>query len=128
MGIDGDELLGSADFDAAIAHFLANTFSVDVDTSLKMLRNEQGNIIPESELEEQLLKNCPKLSTTPLCTLSSLHTISEKLKIQLSSSNPVSASCFVVSKEIQNKNSNLFCGSPLYLIAYSILFSIKETK
>jgi len=112
MGIDGDELLGGADFDAGIAHFLADKFSVDVDTaSLKTLRNDEGNIIPESELEEQLLKNCPKLSTTPLCTLSSLHTISENLKIQLSSSNPVSASCFVAPKEVQNKNIKLFCSA-----------------
>jgi len=122
MGSDGDELLGGSDFDVAIAHFLAAEFSVDVDTIATSLKNlyasQQQNqkrkkIATEFELEEQLMEICPKLTTTPLCTVSSLHTIAEKLKIQLSSSSgqPVSASCFVSNNNNASSTMEGFCDS-----------------
>lgn len=83
MGSDGDDRLGGADFDAAVAHFLLQQKDgqVIVDRISKQLEALQE---PGFDLEDQLAEKCPILEDTPLCTASSFHTLSEDLKIQLS--------------------------------------------
>ena len=89
LGSDGDEQLGGADFDAALAHWLldkrggeeivkAVMASIDkIETSLN--RDEEG-----VDVEDSISEHCTKLKHAPLCTLSSLHTIGEQMKISLS--------------------------------------------
>ena len=84
MGSDGDDLLGGADFDAAIATFLLTKKDgqvlVDrVSTAMKSLEK------PGVDLEDALSAACPTLKETPLCTASSFHTLGEQMKIGLSS-------------------------------------------
>lgn len=85
MGSDGDDRLGGADFDAAVANFLllqqgmSAVMSV-VTAHLRHLSEE----FQRSDLEDRLSSACPILEKTPLCTMSSLHTIGEQLKIYLS--------------------------------------------
>ena len=73
MGSDGDDLLGGADFDAAIALHLMKTYGHDVTNvqqALDVLLLEEDGL--------------PCDFVAPLCTRSSFHTIGEQLKIQLS--------------------------------------------
>mmetsp|Transcript_26515 Transcript_26515/g.40137 ORF Transcript_26515/g.40137 Transcript_26515/m.40137 type:complete len:559 (+) Transcript_26515:58-1734(+) len=118
MGSDGDELLGGADFDVATAQLLAKQVNVEaVSQSLKILSDsfvQQQDLPKDFELEEELLTHCPKLKETPLCTVSSLHTIGEKLKIELSASNgqPVISSCFVPTNDaLEMVSVAKFCDS-----------------
>lgn len=87
MGSDGDDRLGGADFDAAVAHFLldhrgGNAIVGKVAAALKQLSNDMPNM--DFDLEDKLSASCPTLATVPLCTVSSFHTLSEQLKIGLS--------------------------------------------
>mmetsp|Transcript_26105 Transcript_26105/g.77253 ORF Transcript_26105/g.77253 Transcript_26105/m.77253 type:complete len:581 (-) Transcript_26105:1626-3368(-) len=95
MGSDGDDRLGGADFDSAVAHFLLGKDGGDgavarVASALKAvekrLQQEKGgtDLDAAEDLEEILAEACPVLEVTPACTLSSFHTIGEKLKIALS--------------------------------------------
>ncbi len=110
IGNDGDNHLGGADFDAAIAHFL-----LEVDTSIgtrgekiietvssatkaieTLLQSQEDPV--EEDIEEMLSSSCERLHERPLCTISSFHTMGEKLKIELSSmveeeTNQVHATC-----------------------------------
>lgn len=79
LGSDGDDELGGADFDAAISHHLLSTHRPVVDAVTTALNGLEG------QTEEQFSTTCPALKSTPLCSLSSFHTIGEKLKIELSS-------------------------------------------
>jgi molecular chaperone DnaK (HSP70) len=111
MGSDGDEMLGGADFDVAVANVLQAKVSVGpVGAALEELHK----LIPgDADMEDVLLASCPVLETTPLCTLSSLHTIGEKLKIELSSVNDegeVEASCLTTTRE-KPKSIEDFCSS-----------------
>ncbi len=107
IGNDGDNRLGGADFDAAVAHYLLesndgfgsnvvervmDTFTGIIQESLK--NNSAGDHRDDykdksndamNELEEQLVSKCMKLEEIPLCSLSSLHTLGEQMKIELSS-------------------------------------------
>jgi molecular chaperone DnaK (HSP70) len=85
MGSDGDDRLGGADFDAAVAHFLlehrgGNEIVRHVTAALQHLADD----MPSVDLEDKLSASCPALATIPLCTTSSFHTLSEQLKIGLS--------------------------------------------
>jgi molecular chaperone DnaK (HSP70) len=85
MNSDGDDRLGGADFDAAVAHFLhkyrgGNDIVRHVTAALQHLAED----MPSVDLEDKLSASCPALATVPLCTTSSFHTLSEMLKIGLS--------------------------------------------
>uniref|UniRef100_A0A7S2XQP6 Uncharacterized protein n=1 Tax=Attheya septentrionalis TaxID=420275 RepID=A0A7S2XQP6_9STRA len=89
MGSDGDDRLGGADFDAAVArHLLENNISGGavrkVTNAMKEIEVSQTNEGDDYDLEEMLHHSCVKLQSQPLCTLSSFHTIAEKMKIGLS--------------------------------------------
>ncbi len=97
IGNDGDNHLGGADFDAAVAHLL-----LEVDTNsgsrgdkvietvssatraIEALLKSQDDS-SEEDIEEMLSSSCERLQEYPLCTISSFHTMGEKLKIELSS-------------------------------------------
>jgi molecular chaperone DnaK (HSP70) len=101
VGNDGDNRLGGADFDAAVAHSLLdwnNGAGADVVKKVATVLNGMEDIFEEQhassggksgddkeDIEELLSAECPRLSETPLCTLSSFHTMGEKMKIELSS-------------------------------------------
>eukprot|EP00978_Attheya_sp_CCMP212_P008158 scaffold19042_cov53-Attheya_sp.AAC.8 len=92
MGSDGDDRLGGADFDAAVArHLLDNDISGGavrkVTNAMKQIEVSQTNEGDDYDLEEMLHHSCVKLQSQPLCTLSSFHTIAEKMKIGLSAYN-----------------------------------------
>ena len=75
LGSDGDDRLGGADFDAAVAHLL-----LEKHEDVIALWGDVG-VDPE-----ELSVSCPNeiTITRPLCTVSSFHTIGEQLKISLS--------------------------------------------
>ncbi len=91
MGSDGDEHLGGADFDAAVAHLLLHKYDSGDHLMIQSVTNAIHNLVLQNkkqdddfDVEEHLATSCPKLKEIPLCTLSSFHTIGEKMKIQLS--------------------------------------------
>lgn len=87
MGSDGDDRLGGADFDTAVANFLLQERGgqeVVERTNRQVQVLSKG--LPEGEdLEDKLAAACPPLSQTPLCSLSSFHSLGEQMKIGLSS-------------------------------------------
>mmetsp|Transcript_26904 Transcript_26904/g.41204 ORF Transcript_26904/g.41204 Transcript_26904/m.41204 type:complete len:615 (+) Transcript_26904:140-1984(+) len=89
MGSDGDDQLGGADFDAAVAHVLLDQRGEEVAKIAKALQSLETELLKETDgsadFEEILSATCPLLGeSTPLCTVSSFHTIGEKMKIKLS--------------------------------------------
>ena len=115
MGSDGDDVLGGADFDAAVAASLATQH----DSVLKRLelyeqahsREQPTQGQDEDEFAELLSATCSNQITDeiPLCTLTSFHTIGERLKISLSellsseetTTNPtVRSSCWALPEKI----------------------------
>ena len=88
MGSDGDNQLGGADFDAAIAHFLLdhNDGRGVIERVVDALHSVRRTLqIEEDDLEQMLETDCAILQSLPLCSLSSYHTIGEQMKIELSS-------------------------------------------
>lgn len=93
LGSDGDEQLGGADFDAAVAHWLFEKAGGDkivdaVMSSVKAIEQGLIDVATPSEVvdvEDVIEEVCPKLKHAPLCTASSLHTLGERMKINLSS-------------------------------------------
>lgn len=73
LSSNGDDQLGGSNFDSAIADHLRQTF----------LSSDSGLAIIESDLEEQVMTECPE-TQRHFCTLASLHVIGEKFKIELS--------------------------------------------
>ena len=74
MGSDGDENLGGADFDAAVANVLSERHQ-------QLLNNLQSHQIDA----EHLSLSCSNVTDkVPLCSISSFHTLGEQLKISLS--------------------------------------------
>ncbi len=74
MGSDGDDRLGGADFDAAVASLF-----------LKKHANVLENLASYSINAEELSAICTQVSETmPICSVSSFHTLGELLKISLS--------------------------------------------
>ena len=122
MGSDGDEHLGGADFDAAVAHLLLNKYDTGDHHMIQSVTNAIQNLaLPHNnnnddddddtfDVEEQLATSCPKLKNIPLCTLSSFHTIGEKIKIQLSSfpngGATVKESCYGLSDTSSSSSSS----------------------
>ena len=93
MGSDGDDRLGGADFDAAVAAILIQQHSSALES------------LSHSPLSgEELSALCPNVSETmPICSLSSLHTLGEQLKIRLSETGTVAhASCLAVPPASEN--------------------------
>ena len=91
LGSEGDEQLGGADFDAAVAHWLlhkrgANSVVDIVTESIRAIekRIQTTNSESDVDVEDVVEELCPKLKQTPLCTSSSLHTLGEQIKISLS--------------------------------------------
>ena len=100
MGSDGDDRLGGADFDAAIAHYwleeqqqqdTTNTKTTphqamvaDVSAVLHQLETVLEDTPQHLDLEQELSSHCPAILEHPLCTMSSFHTLGEQIKIQLS--------------------------------------------
>jgi len=91
LGSDGDEQLGGADFDAAVAHWLldkrggeeiVNVVMASLARIEKSMADSNSDVTDVEDLIEEL---CPKLKEAPLCTISSFHTIGEQMKIGLSS-------------------------------------------
>ena len=89
IGSDGDEQLGGADFDAAVAHWLleqqggeeiVKAVMASIDKIEASLNNDEEGV----DVEDSISEHCTKLKQAPLCTLSSLHTIGEQMKIGLS--------------------------------------------
>ena len=96
LGSDGDEQLGGADFDAAIAHWLLEkkggdkivrdimSSIVQIEEQVMMVSSSNTMNNSNNDVEDLIEELCPKLKDMPLCTISSIHTIGEKLKIDLS--------------------------------------------
>lgn len=93
MGSEGDDELGGADFDSAVAHYLLkdekNSHIVEqIYFALNSLsKNDQSNdhFSSEGDIEEEVSFECSdQLKIAPLCSVSSFHTIAEKMKIDLS--------------------------------------------
>jgi molecular chaperone DnaK (HSP70) len=87
MGSDGDDRLGGSDFDDAIAkHFLQERDGlIVVQIITDVLQQLQESVQPPAvDLEDVLSIRCPALQETPLCTVSSYHTLGEQVKIGLS--------------------------------------------
>ncbi|KAL3787188.1 hypothetical protein HJC23_010198 [Cyclotella cryptica] len=95
LGSDGDEQLGGADFDSAVAHWLmekggGNTIVHTVTSSVRAIEKgiKTGTTSlsggEEIDVEDIIEEICLKLKHTPLCTASSMHTLGERIKISLS--------------------------------------------
>lgn len=89
IGSDGDEQLGGADFDAAVAHWLLERHGGEeivkaVMSSINKIEASLNNEEDGADVEDSISDHCTKLKEAPLCTLSSLHTIGEQMKIGLS--------------------------------------------
>mmetsp|Transcript_24535 Transcript_24535/g.52030 ORF Transcript_24535/g.52030 Transcript_24535/m.52030 type:complete len:653 (+) Transcript_24535:269-2227(+) len=92
LGSDGDERLGGADFDAAVAHWLLEKKGGEsivhrVMASLARIEENMGSddaVDQGMDVEDLIESSCDKLKETPLCTISSLHTMGERMKIALS--------------------------------------------
>lgn len=78
------------------------------------------------------MKHCPKLHTIPLCTISSFHTLSEQLKINLSDGYStdekivsVSAQCMYISDQQQFNpwTIDTFCSA---LVPYTLTLNTLE--
>ncbi|GFH46520.1 hypothetical protein CTEN210_02994 [Chaetoceros tenuissimus] len=122
MGNDGDNHLGGADFDAAVAHSLLEVndgvggkIVERVTNALTKIqsRMEENSEMGEEDMEELLSSQCDRLNSIPLCTLSSFHTLGEKIKIELSSqtSDKEDAICLGISEENEKQIKNIadFC-------------------
>ena len=91
LGSDGDEQLGGADFDAAVARWLlekqggdaiVKTISDSVSRIMEGVGRSNSDMV--LDIEDLIEASCPKLKNLPLCTLTSLHSIGERMKIGLS--------------------------------------------
>eukprot|EP00551_Chaetoceros_affinis_P011176 CAMPEP_0203669236 /NCGR_PEP_ID=MMETSP0090-20130426/5658_1 /ASSEMBLY_ACC=CAM_ASM_001088 /TAXON_ID=426623 /ORGANISM="Chaetoceros affinis, Strain CCMP159" /LENGTH=599 /DNA_ID=CAMNT_0050533867 /DNA_START=218 /DNA_END=2017 /DNA_ORIENTATION=+ len=119
IGNDGDNRLGGADFDAAVAHSLmdqndgygskvVNRVSRALLQLENTLQDQQQDLLSrgqkekDSDIEERLMSECPKLVEVPLCSLSSFHTLGESMKIELSSlssGGTVSRKCYGLTSD-----------------------------
>jgi len=115
MGSDGDDRLGGADFDAAVATVLTQKHSNVLET----LSN-----YPMSG--EELSALCPNVSETmPICSISSFHTLGEQLKITLSESGTMAeAECLAVPPlDSSTTNTDAICDR---LILATLSLSMEE--
>ncbi len=134
IGNDGDNRLGGADFDAAVAHSLLEVNSAlggrvigNVAQALKSVEQslEQTNVMGEEDMEEMLSSQCERLEQIPLCTSSSFHTIGEKMKIALSSKleDKVSSTCLGFTSSQIPKSIPEFCS---ILEPIDLIFSLEQ--
>mmetsp|Transcript_4330 Transcript_4330/g.9445 ORF Transcript_4330/g.9445 Transcript_4330/m.9445 type:complete len:316 (-) Transcript_4330:97-1044(-) len=80
MGSDGDDRLGGADFDASVAHLLTQKH-LSVLENLSAHNDAGGG----GDMAELLAYSCDRITDDlPLCSVSSFHTLGEKVKISLS--------------------------------------------
>jgi len=109
MGSDGDNSLGGVDFDVAVAHSLLDSHGGDIIVErvgyiLKEMEKKLLEEGGEEDMEELLALQCERLEQSPLCTLSSFHTIGEKMKISLSSvtgkGGTVNGTCYGISERV----------------------------
>ena len=86
MGSDGDDRLGGADFDVLVAHLLAQQHSSVLENFATY--GDHDSIINNNKVEdmaESLASSCSRITDDiPLCSVSSFHTLGEKVKISLS--------------------------------------------
>lgn len=89
IGSDGDDKLGGADFDAAVASYLASRHAHVLDQLASYNNNDTA---------ETLSEVCPRITQDlPICSLSSFHTLAEQLKITLSQTGEtVETDCLAV--------------------------------
>jgi molecular chaperone DnaK (HSP70) len=95
MGSDGDDRLGGADFDVAVANVLAQQHSTvlqDLESYWPPSHDQppppQG-LFPDTET---FISSCHRITDElPLCSRSSFHTLGEALKISLSNTSGTSA-------------------------------------
>ncbi|EED94663.1 HSP70 domain-containing protein, partial [Thalassiosira pseudonana CCMP1335] len=81
LGSDGDEQLGGADFDAAVAHWLLDKHDGDtivnrVTASMTKIEKDflEGSTRHDAmDVEDLVEELCPKLKETPLCTVDHLY-------------------------------------------------------
>jgi len=116
MASEGDDTLGGADFDSAIAHYLLpegdhkdrnNTLvmhTAHVTEMLELLaRMHYGRDNPVShqdiiQIEESFADHCARTEQIPLCHGASFHSLGEQLKIQLSTSDVAEVECLSLSE------------------------------
>ncbi len=80
MGSDGDDRLGGADFDSSVAHLLTEQHSLVLE-NLSSYSNKSNH----DDMAEILSSSCDRITDDlPLCSVSSFHTLGEKVKISLS--------------------------------------------
>jgi molecular chaperone DnaK (HSP70) len=87
MGSDGDDRLGGADFDAAVAHLLTRQHSSVLEnlTGYNGVVQDVKSADDEEDIAEILVSSCDRITDDlPLCSVSSFHTLGEKVKIALS--------------------------------------------
>mmetsp|Transcript_124 Transcript_124/g.313 ORF Transcript_124/g.313 Transcript_124/m.313 type:complete len:199 (-) Transcript_124:37-633(-) len=109
MGSDGDDQLGGADFDAAVSHHFFSQHGPAVQAvsdALSSLQEQDPHV-----LEETLSKQCIALHSAPLCTLSSLHTLGEKIKIVLSDGEDIAESTCFTTTLVRPESSDDLCAS-----------------
>ncbi len=114
---EGDDTLGGADFDSAVAHVMMNKLEVSENLSRisSALERIVATVDPSFDTEELLASICEPVAITPLCQISSLHTIGEKIKIALSDKPVASEKCLGLSEfglqELEEKGYTLqnFC-------------------
>lgn len=121
MGSDGDDQLGGADFDTAVAHFLLeNEGGQQIVDRVAAAMSSLATKLPKhsgNDLEEILSATCPILKEKPLCTASSFHTIGEQLKIGLSAypdgGGRVEAECLGIPSKVDTSTVSMhdFCES-----------------
>jgi len=112
MGSDGDDRLGGADFDMAVARYLLEQHAdqkSSVERVAAALKQLDATLSPTDDLEDVLSSQCPALKAIPLCTISSFHTIGEQLKIGLSEAyqpdteTSVSAQCLGLTNSSEDE-------------------------
>ncbi|KAL7536873.1 hypothetical protein ACHAXR_007455 [Thalassiosira sp. AJA248-18] len=87
LGSDGDEQLGGADFDAAVAHWLLEKkggeeiVNVVMASVARIEDGLDGSLEDVADVEDLIEELCPKLEEVPLCTISSFHTIEYDLAV-----------------------------------------------
>jgi molecular chaperone DnaK (HSP70) len=99
MGSDGDDRLGGADFDTAIArHFLFPHHQHGVLQLESYLITNTSTEALISQCQEKLITNNATTNYVTLCSRSSIHTLAEAMKLQLSTGNAVAtAQCWALT-------------------------------
>ena len=85
IGSDGDDRLGGADFDATVAQLLTQQHSSVLENLASYDSVLHDNVDHENNVAEVLVSSCDRITDDlPLCSVSSFHTLGEKIKVDLS--------------------------------------------